>query len=112
MNEETTKLLISSLYLAYNNMQGQARTQDAREALSELEDQIIDLENSLRDPEQDAERRMEINAAIAMSGNWGDNASDYMHTPMQERRYQQAIYDQVRREMDNECGHGWEDPNW
>ena len=109
MNYEATKIMISSLYVARDH--ALSRGLSSRD-LVDLEDQIIDLENSLRDPEQDAEMRMEINAAIAMSGNWEDNASDYMHTPMQELRYQQAIYDQVRREMDNECGHGWEDPNW
>lgn len=63
----------------------------AKAAITDVEDQIIDLEYSLRDPEQDAEMRAEINAAIAMSGNWNDDASLYMHTPMEERLFQESI---------------------
>lgn len=63
----------------------------AKEAVHAIESQIIDLEYSLRDPEQDAEIRAEINAAIALSGNWNDSASDYMHTPMEEELFQQQI---------------------
>jgi hypothetical protein len=53
--------------------------------------------------------RYEINAAIAASGNWEDNASDYMHTPMQERLYQESIYDQIRYEDDSVCDY-WSGP--
>jgi hypothetical protein len=63
----------------------------AKSALNDIDDQIIELEYSLRDPEQDAEIRAEINAAIAMSGNWNDDASHYMHTPMEERKFQEQI---------------------
>lgn len=108
MNYEVTKIMISSLYVARDHALSRGLS-SRDEALVELEDQIIDLEKSLRDPEQDAEMRMEINAAIAMSGNWEDNASDYMHTPMQELRYQQSIHDEVRRGMDDEQGHGWDE---
>jgi hypothetical protein len=49
---------------------------------------------------QDAEMRAEINASIAMNGNWDDCADDYMHTPMQERLYQQSIEHSMRYDDD------------
>lgn len=63
----------------------------AKQALSAIESQIIDLEQSLRDPEQDAEMRAEINAAIAINGNYSDDARLYMLTPMEEELFQQGI---------------------
>jgi hypothetical protein len=77
----------------------------AEEAVRALEDEVIALEHSLRDPEQDAEMRAEINAAIALTGNYDDDASLYMHTPMEEERFQRSIHEQVRRSMDEEHGY-------
>jgi hypothetical protein len=70
------------------------------EAIYIVEGEIISLERSLRDPEQDAEMRAEINASIALSGNWDDNASHYMHTPLEEEMFQEGIYRQVMYEHD------------
>jgi hypothetical protein len=75
-----------------------------KQALNEIEDEIIGLEHSLRDPIQDAEMRAEINASIAMYGNWNDSADDYLHTPMQERLYQESIERSVQYAYDDEHG--------
>jgi hypothetical protein len=82
-------------------------TDGLSEALYQIEAEIIGLERSLRDPEQDAEMRAEINAQIALSGNWDDNASYYMHTPLEEERFQAGIWAQVEAEHRNDMGYDY-----
>jgi hypothetical protein len=60
-----------------------------------IEQQIIDAERSLRDPEQDAEMLMEKRAEMALMGERGD-ASAYFHTPFQEALFQE----QIRHDID------------
>lgn len=112
----TIKAKISGLRFAREKLKNQSRNQrregvlpwttddsknhgDPREKISQaimqIEDEIIGLEYSLRDPYQDAELRAEINAAIAMSGNYGDSADYYMHTDMEEELFKESIYRQV-----------------
>lgn len=67
---------------------------EAKEALRRIDDQIIELEWSLRDPEQDAEIRAELYAEMAFNGVH-DDVSLYMHTPHQERRFQEQIMHDV-----------------
>lgn len=66
-----------------------------KQALREITDEIISLEISMRDPEQYAEMKYEIEAAIAFSGNSNDRAEWYLHTDEQERLFQERIQDQV-----------------
>jgi hypothetical protein len=75
-----------------------------KQAMNEIADEIVDLEHSLRDPIQDAEMRAEINASIGMYGNWNDCADDYLHTPMQERLYQESIERSAQYAYDDERG--------
>jgi hypothetical protein len=84
------------------------RVAGVKEALREITDEIIDLELSLRDPMQDAEMRYEIQCAIAASGNWHDDASHYMHTPEQERQFQEMIEHQIDYGYYDEHGQ-WEE---
>ena len=113
---------INALYIAYNELVRSAsiirnepalpwrddkrvdHTAAIKQAMAEIADEIIGLEHSLRDPIQDAEMRAEINASIAMNGNWNDSADDYLHTPMQERLYQESIEHSSRYDYDDERG--------
>jgi hypothetical protein len=72
----------------------------AKEAVQSIENQIITLERSQRDPEQDAEISAELHVAMALNGVH-DDVSLYMHTPMEEELFQQGI----QRQLEN----GWYD---
>ena len=73
-----------------------------RHTLDELDQQIIEIERAAyRDPVQDAEMRMELQAEMALTGVRDDPAL-YMHTPHEERLFQERI----RHEVD----YGYYDP--
>jgi hypothetical protein len=132
INVPATEARIRGLYAALRELEGAAkprpedyeslppwrygeRSEDrvagVQTALMEIQDEIIGLEHSFRDPVQDAEMRAEINAGIAMSGNWNDSASDYMHTPLEEELFQRGIERQVEREYMDERGYDyWSGP--
>ena len=131
-NTATTNAKIKGLYAAYNSLRNDLsprhddyvtllpwrnyedteplnRLDGVKQAMSEIADEIIVLEHSLRDPVQDAEMRAEINASIAINGNWDDCADDYLHTPMQERLYNEGIERAAQYTYDDE--HGFYDPH-
>jgi hypothetical protein len=62
--------------------------------MQELDSEIIALERSLRDPEQDAEFRAEFYAEARMLGV-RDDIHLYMHTPHEEELFQERIQHQV-----------------
>lgn len=62
-----------------------------KKEIHSLQRDIIDLERSLVDPIEYAERKAEIQTAIAMNGNWDDRAEWYLHTPMEEELWQEQI---------------------
>ena len=106
IDNEVVKAKINGLYAAYRSLEQDSKPKSTdyqtilpwriynenstttnrvaavKQAMDEIADEIIFLENCLRDPMQDAEIRAEINASIAMNGNWDDCADDYMNTPM------------------------------
>ena len=132
IDNEVVKAKINGLYAAYRSLEQDSKPKSTdyqtilpwriynedstttnrvtavKQAMDEIADEIIFLENCLRDPMQDAEIRAEINASIAMNGNWDDCADDYMNTPMQERLYQENIQRMVQYDYDSE--HGFYDP--
>lgn len=80
-----------------------------KQAMREIEDEIIHLERHyVRDPEQDAEMRMEIEASIALNGNHSDRAEWYLHTALEEERFQERIHDQIEYGY-NDPEDGWVD---
>ena len=81
--------------------------QEAKDALQNITDQIITTEMSMRDPIQYAERRAEIYAAVAMNG-FRDDPELYLHTPEQERLFQEQIEHQVKYGYYDSDGY-WED---
>lgn len=83
----------------------QDRQQAAKMAVEAIEAQIIDLERSLRDPEQDAEMRAEMYAEMALTGVH-DDVELYFHTPMQEELFQARIHRQIEEGWFDEDG-GW-----
>ena len=123
VDNEVVKAKINALYTAYESLERDSKPKSTdyqirlpwrvynedvvidrvaavRQAMNEIADEIISLEYSLRDPMQDAEMRAEINASIAMNGNWDDCASNYMKTPFEERLYQENIYSQMQYDYD------------
>jgi len=79
-----------------------------RRTLSDLDDQIIELERAAyRDPEQDAEMRAEMYAEMAITGVRDDPAL-YMHTPHEERLFQERIAHEVNYGYYDSDGY-WED---
>jgi hypothetical protein len=131
VDNEVAKAKINALYAAYEALERDSkpkpsdyqtrfpwRTYDedtvidrvsaVKQAMNEIADEIISLEHSLRDPIQDAEMRAEINASIAINGNWDDCADDYMHTPLQERLYQESIYRQMQYDYYDYEGMDWD----
>lgn len=77
-----------------------------KQEIDDLDHQIIDVEMSLRDPDQDAEMRAELYGAMAMNGVH-DDVSLYMHTPHQEKLFQEQIWRQVQYEDDSWAGHDY-----
>jgi hypothetical protein len=70
--------------------------------LADLDTQIIEIERAAyRDPEQDAEMRAEMYAEMAITGVRDDPAL-YMHTPHEERLFQERIA--------HEVNYGYHDP--
>jgi hypothetical protein len=79
---------------------------DYDSAIYDIEQQIIDIERAAyRDPEQDAEMRMEMQAEFALTGV-RDDPSLYMHTPFEEELFQERI----RHDIDN--GYYDDDGHW
>lgn len=125
MDIEATEYKIKALQRARNDLELEVKTVQnepqkpwregesidyvsaAKKALRDIQDQIIELELSLRDPIQEAEMRAELHIEMSLSG-CRDDIDLYMHTPEQERMFQQEIRDQVDHGYYNEYG-DWED---
>lgn len=78
-----------------------------KRAIHDVQNEIIGLERSLRDPEQDAEIRHEMMAEMAMNGcrdPWGESRL-YMHTAKEEELFQAGIWAQVEAEHREEMGY-------
>ena len=76
--------------------------------LADLDAQIIEIERAAyRDPVQDAEMRAEMYAEMAITGVRDDPAL-YMHTPHEERLFQEGIQRQLQHGYYDSDGH-WED---
>lgn len=77
---------------------------EAKEALHSITNQIIEAEIALRDPIQYAEQYAEVSAACAMSG-FRDDPSLYLHTPEQERLFQEQIQRDIEYGYYDSDGH-------
>lgn len=78
-----------------------------KEALSDITQQIIDIEIEARDPEQYSERYAEIAAEMHLTGV-SDDPGLYLHTPEQERQYQKDIQRQIEYGYYDDDGY-WND---
>lgn len=116
MDIETTEAMIKALKVAHNAARQSAehvvngpnkpwsgdgfvdKKVAAYKAADAIEDQIISLEYSLGDPENYAEQLMEIQCAIALSGNYDDDPELYLLTSQGEERFQRGIYESIQRQ--------------